>query len=82
MPQNVAFHLGLHCLLRQNHLQREEAQDVLEPHSIYNGPSHFIALSFMENSLILKGLNRFSHDKVIRVVGYNSQNSVVKYRFR
>ena len=38
MPHNMAFHQGLHCLLRQNDLQRKTLQFYLEIVTCDNGP--------------------------------------------
>ena len=44
MPQNVAFHLGLHCLPRQKCSSEKEMQYILEiktsdPLTVHDGPS-------------------------------------------
>ena len=66
MQHDVAFHLGLHCLLRPNQSSEKEIQYFLEiitrDPSIYtmNHPD-LIACSFMENSIGLKRVGLKAH---------------------
>ena len=63
MPQNVAFHLGLHCLQRQNQSSEKEMQSFLEKIITYDptintmGYSDSIVCSFVTTPLVLNGLN-------------------------
>ena len=62
MPQNVAFHQGLHCLLRQNLSSEKEVQYSLEiitcDPSIYTlDHPDLTVLNFMGNFIGLNGGN-------------------------
>ena len=61
MPHNVAFHQGLHCLLRQNQTSAKEIKYILEiitcEPSIYTMDHYFIVCSCVENSIGLKKVN-------------------------
>ena len=65
MPHNVAFHQGLHCLLRQNHIFKESNTIFLEEitacdPSIYTiDHPDFIVCSYMENFIGLLRVKLF-----------------------
>ena len=58
MPHDVAFHQGLHCLLRQIHLQRKKYNIFFDPLIYTIDHPGFIACRFVENSIGLKRLKQ------------------------
>ena len=68
MPQDAAFHMGLHCLLRLNKSSEKEIQYFFWKLIItsvtpqYNTMDHlvFIVYSYMENSISLKRVHLIS----------------------
>ena len=62
MPQNAAFHQGLHCLLRQNPSSERKIQyfqEIITYDPLVYTMEHpdFIVCSFLENSIGLKRFN-------------------------
>ena len=69
MPQDVVFHQGLHCLLRQNPSSEKEVQYFHEIITCYPllytiGHPDFSVCSIMENSIGLKLICLHFHSKI------------------
>ena len=71
MPQNAAFHQGVHCLLRQNQSSEKAIHYFLkiincDPSTYIMDHPDFIVCSFVENSIGLKTVKFYKDYKLFR----------------